>query len=68
MPTDLPVVMVVDDDEAIRKVVGAKLKLEGFEPLPVGTGRETLEMLERREPHLIILDLGLPDIDLVTVL
>jgi two-component system response regulator MtrA len=67
MPTDLPVVMVVDDEEAIRKVVGAKLKLEGFEPLPVGTGRETLEMLERREPHLIILDLGLPDIDGVTV-
>jgi two-component system response regulator MtrA len=67
MSTNSPAVLVVDDDDAIRKVVGAKLKLEGFEPIVVGTGQEAFKALEERQPHLIILDLGLPDIDGVTV-
>ncbi|NLJ36902.1 MAG: response regulator transcription factor [candidate division WS1 bacterium] len=67
MSVNLPAILVVDDDDAIRRVVGAKLKLEGYTPIPVSTGQEAFRALEERQPHLIILDLGLPDIDGVTV-
>lgn len=62
-----PLVMVVDDDDDIREVVATKLKMEGFEAIAVSTGQQTFETLETKSPHLIILDLGLPDIDGVTV-
>ena len=60
-------IVIVDDDAAISKAVVAKLELEGFEAAYVLSGHEFFEIMEKRDPDLIILDLGLPDIDGVTI-
>lgn len=60
-------VLMVDDDPMIREAVVGRLELEGFEAIEAGSGQQTFEILEERTPDLIILDLGLPDIDGVTI-
>ncbi len=67
MSTEPPLVVIVDDDAAIAKAVAAKLELEGFETSYVLSGGKLFELLETSDPALIILDLGLPDIDGVTI-
>ncbi len=67
MQVESLLVVIVDDDAAIAKAVAAKLELEGFETKYVLSGQEFFEIMETCQPHLIILDLGLPDIDGVTI-
>ncbi len=62
MKADAKKVLVTDDDPSIRKVLRMGLTTEGHEILEAPTGKAAIEMLSR-EPDLIILDLGLPDID-----
>ncbi len=63
-----PVVLVVDDDDAIRAALERGLGLEGFRVVSVADGRRALAAMEARRPGAVVLDLGLPDIDGVTVL
>ncbi len=56
-------VVVVDDDESIRVSVRAALQGEGCEVLDAGDGASGLEAVRVSDPDLIILDLGLPDMD-----
>lgn len=67
MQIESPLIIIVDDDAAIAKAVVAKLELEGFEATYVLSGQEFFEIMEKRDPALVILDLGLPDIDGVTI-
>ena len=55
-------VLVIDDEPPIRKLLRMGLSTQGYEVLEASNGRSALEMLAK-EPALIILDLGLPDID-----
>ncbi|MGJ4966575.1 response regulator [Bradyrhizobium sp. HKCCYLRH3061] len=55
-------VLVIDDEPPIRKLLRMGLTTQGYEILEASNGRNALELLGR-EPALIILDLGLPDID-----
>lgn len=55
-------VLVVDDDPDTRETVTDLVTLLGHECDSAGSGAEALEVLERFEPHVILLDLGLPDI------
>jgi len=66
MDVERRLVLMVDDDP-IREAVVARLELDGFEAIEAGSGQQTFEILETRTPDLIILDLGLPDIDGVTI-
>jgi len=63
-----PTVLLVDDDPAIRKVVAAGLELEGFTVVPASGGRAALEAVPRVSPAVILLDLGMPDLDGLEVL
>jgi two-component system KDP operon response regulator KdpE len=61
-------VLTVDDDPAIRRTLGINLRARGYEVEAAGDGRTALQSVHDRMPDLVLLDLGLPDIDGVTVL
>jgi DNA-binding response OmpR family regulator len=63
-----PVVLLVDDDAAIRRAVGAGLELEGFRVVRASGGRAALAANESVRPAVILLDLGMPDLDGLEVL
>ncbi len=58
-----PVIVVVEDEPDIRRFLRASLFSNGYRLVEATTGREGLEAAETRQPDLIILDLGLPDMD-----
>ena len=56
-------VLFVDDDSATRAGYATHLTRHGYEVMPVGTGGEALALAGAWAPDVIVLDLGLPDID-----
>lgn len=56
-------IMVVDDEPAISRLVRATLQAEGHSVITASRGEEALEFLEDQRPDLIILDLMMPGID-----
>ena len=65
---DRPLVLLVDDDAAIRRAVGAGLELEGFRVVRASGGRAALAAIESVSPAVILLDLSMPDLDGLEVL
>ncbi len=60
-----PVVLVVDDNPAIRDMVSWALELDGYEPAEAAEGQEALDWMnnasrEGRYPSVILLDLAMP--------
>jgi two-component system, OmpR family, KDP operon response regulator KdpE len=62
MSAPSPKVLVIDDEPPIRKLLRMGLSAHGYEILEAPNGRISLELLEEKKPDLVILDLGLPDI------
>jgi DNA-binding response OmpR family regulator len=56
-------VLVVEDDPRISEVLQYALKAEGYAVRTSQRGREAIELARRSSPGLIVLDVGLPDID-----
>ncbi|HEY8163254.1 MAG TPA: response regulator transcription factor [Methylocystis sp.] len=56
-------VLVVDDEPQIHRVLRPALNACGYDVLEASTGREALKMIAASAPDVVILDLGLPDID-----
>jgi two-component system KDP operon response regulator KdpE len=56
-------ILLVDDEVAIQRAVGPLLRARGYELDVAGTGAEALKAFVDRPPDLIILDLGLPDME-----
>jgi two-component system KDP operon response regulator KdpE len=61
------VILLVDDEPSIQRATGALLRSRGYTVIVAGTGREALDSFERDRPGLVILDLGLPDMDGIEV-
>jgi two-component system KDP operon response regulator KdpE len=60
-------VLVVDDEIAIQRFLRVALNGEGFVVFEAGSGQEALTVLTLERPDLVLLDLGLPDMDGVEV-
>jgi DNA-binding NarL/FixJ family response regulator len=59
-----PTVLIVDDHAGFRRAARAVLEAEGYEVVgESATGREAMAAVERLKPALVLLDIGLPDID-----
>ena len=56
-------ILVVDDDQPIRELVGLGLRYHNFEVAAVASGRAALEQVRLSPPDLVILDVMLPDLD-----
>lgn len=56
-------ILVVDDEIAIRRFLRTSLSSQGFQVLEAENGRSALDQLKRHHIDLLILDLGLPDMD-----
>ncbi len=61
-------ILVVDDEAPIRRTLGTALASRGFDVEFSASAAEAIELFARREPDLMILDLGLPDRDGVEVI
>jgi len=60
-------VLVVDDENSIRRYLRAALSAQGFTVYEAASGEETLKAVLSNRPDIIILDLGLPDFDGIEV-
>ena len=63
MPSDKVRILVIDDEMQIRRVLTVVLAHHGYEVLEAASGDEGLSQAAASQPDLIVLDLGLPDMD-----
>lgn len=54
-------ILVVDDEQDVRRFLTAVLEKRGYETLTAADGREAFEIVERERPDLVILDLQMPE-------
>src|SRR5215208_4650345 len=63
MAADSLLILLVDDEPPIRRLVHTSLTGEGFRVLEAESGQQAIQLATERPPDLVILDLGLPDMD-----
>lgn len=56
-------ILVIEDEQEIRKFLSFSLESNGYKPILAVNGHEGLQQITLARPELIILDLGLPDMD-----
>jgi two-component system KDP operon response regulator KdpE len=61
-------VLVADDEPAIRRFLHASLSAHGYDVFEAADGQSALNIVAAAQPDLVILDLGLPDMDGVQVI
>lgn len=61
-------ILVVEDDAPVRNLIGTTLKTHGYNYMTASTGESALMQASSNNPNVVLLDLGLPDIDGVDVI
>ena len=61
-------ILIIEDERAISNVIGRALTANDYRVIPAFSGREGLSLLFSHGPDLVLLDLGLPDMDGLEVL
>ncbi|MBQ5321377.1 MAG: response regulator transcription factor [Oscillospiraceae bacterium] len=64
----MPRILIVDDEEKIRDIIKEYLKFEGFDYEEAGNGLEALNILQKEQFDLVLLDVMMPKIDGIKVL
>lgn len=67
MPEDKKLILIIDDDAAMRRLFGGKLATAGFEVIYSSDGDEGREFARRFKPDLILLDIRMPGTDGYTI-
>ena len=62
-PPHLRRVLIVDDEASVSEGLESMLRLKGFDVTSVATGGQAAGAIRRFEPEVVLLDIGLPDID-----
>ena len=60
-------ILVIDDEPQILRALRINLRVRNYEVDTAATGTQALQVAARHPPDLVILDLGLPDLDGVVV-
>ena len=63
MPASRPVILLIEDEPQMRRTLSAALRAHEYQVVEAATAREGLAQAAGRNPDLILLDLGLPDLD-----
>lgn len=58
-----PLVLIVDDEERIRRFVHINLEMEGFRVIEASNGLEALDLVREKMPDLVLLDVMMPRMD-----
>jgi two-component system KDP operon response regulator KdpE len=66
--SDVSSVLVVDDEPSILRAMDVNLRVRGYQVAVATTGAQALALAARRHPDVIVLDLGLPDMDGIDVI
>ena len=61
-------ILVVEDDAPVRNLIGTTLKTHGYDFITATNGESAVMQASSRNPDIVLLDLGLPDIDGVDVI
>jgi len=61
--TDPATILIIDDEPPIRRLVRTTLAVQNYRVVEAATGAEGLSQLRHQKPDVVILDLGLPDLD-----
>ena len=62
-----PSILIVEDDRNLSRVFATTLELAGYRVLEASNGQRAIEEVRTRNPDIILLDLGLPDVDGVSL-
>lgn len=63
-----PIALVIDDEPQIRRLLRVTLEANGYRVFDAATGNDGIIQAAQRKPDVVLLDLGLPDMDGVSVL
>lgn len=63
-----PIALVIDDEPQIRRLLRVTLEANGYRVFDAATGQDGVAQAAQRRPDVVVLDLGLPDLDGVEVL
>ena len=58
-----PRLLVVDDEPSIRDLLSASLRFAGYDVVTAADGASALALAEKHRPHLVVLDVMMPDMD-----
>ena len=63
-----PLILIVEDDAAVRNLIATTLEMQNYKYLTAGTGQQAVMAAASQNPDIMLLDLGLPDMDGVEII
>ncbi len=59
----MPTVLIVDDEKNLRELYCTELAEEGYEVLVASNGKEAVEILQKTQPDVVVMDVRMPEMD-----
>ena len=56
-------ILIVEDNQEQREILKTQMERQGFEAVTAETGGQCIELARRERPHLVLMDIRLPDMD-----